>query len=71
MKELNSKVKEVTAIDKRTVEEEFIYRSGIKDLRTLASEWDQLQEQAKEIELKLEELENSRPRFVKIFFKIK
>lgn len=65
MKEINVRVKEMLVIEKRNVEEEFVYRSGIKDLKTLAIEWDQLQEQAKEIEAKLEELENSRPRFVK------
>lgn len=62
MKEINVRVKEMTTIEKRNVEEEFVYRSGIQDLRTLVIEWDQLQEQAKEIEEKLEELENSRPR---------
>lgn len=62
MKEINLRVKEMLSIDKRNVEEEFVYRSGIKDLKTLATEWDQLQEQAKEIEEKLEELESSRPR---------
>lgn len=62
MKEINARVKEMLTIDKRNVEEEFVYRSGIKDLRTLVTEWDQLQEQAKEIEVKLEEFENSRPR---------
>lgn len=67
MKEINERVKEMLAIEKRNVDDEFAYRSGIKDLKTLATEWDQLQEQAKEIEGKLEELENSRPRFVNIF----
>lgn len=62
MQEINAKVKEMAAIEKRDVQEEFVYRSGIKDLNTLANEWDQLQEQAKEIEGKLQELENSRPR---------
>lgn len=63
MQEINSKVKEMAAIEKRDIQEEFVYRSGIKDLNTLANEWDQLQEQAKEIEGKLQELENSRPRY--------
>ncbi|KAJ8943337.1 hypothetical protein NQ318_000552 [Aromia moschata] len=61
MQEIHTKVKEMAAIEKRDIHEEFAYRSGIKDLNTLASEWDQLQEQAKEIEGKLQELENSRP----------
>ncbi|XP_018564335.1 lysine-specific histone demethylase 1A [Anoplophora glabripennis] len=61
MQEINAKVKEMAVIEKRDIQEEFVYRSGIKDLNTLASEWDQLQEQAKEIEGKLQELENSRP----------
>ncbi|XP_074030425.1 lysine-specific histone demethylase 1A isoform X2 [Leptinotarsa decemlineata] len=61
MKEINATVKEMLAIEKRNIEEEFAYRSGVKDLRDLANEWDQLQEQAKEIEDKLEELEKSKP----------
>ncbi|KAG5880732.1 hypothetical protein JTB14_026664 [Gonioctena quinquepunctata] len=61
MKEINGMVKEMLAIEKRDIQEEFAYRSGMKDLRDLAKEWDQLQEQAKEIEGKLEELEKSRP----------
>ncbi|KAJ8967437.1 hypothetical protein NQ314_002885 [Rhamnusium bicolor] len=61
MQEISAKVKEMAAIEKRDIQEEFAYRSGIKDLNTLATEWDQLQEQAKEIEGKLQELENSRP----------
>lgn len=64
MKDINVRTKEMLAIEKRNVDEEFVYRSGIKDLKTLATEWDQLQEQAKEIEDKLEEFENSRPRLV-------
>lgn len=62
MKELNDKVKEFAAIDKRDVQLEFAYRSGIKDLNACAKEWDQLQEQAKEIEEKLKELESNPPR---------
>lgn len=66
MKEINARVKEMLTIEKRNVDEEFVYRSGIKDLKTLATEWDQLQEQAKEIDGKLEELENARPRLVSL-----
>lgn len=62
MTEINATVKEMLVIEKRNIQEEFAYRSGLKDLKTLANEWDQLQEQAREIEGKLEELENSRPR---------
>ncbi|KAJ8979454.1 hypothetical protein NQ317_006768 [Molorchus minor] len=61
MQEIHEKVKEMAAIEKRDVQEEFAHRSGMKDLNALANEWDQLQEQAKEIETKLQELENSRP----------
>lgn len=64
MEELNVKIKEFSAIEKRDVQVEFAYRSSIRDLNALAKEWDQLQEQAKEIEEKLKELESSPPRFV-------
>lgn len=64
MKELNAKVKEFAAMEKRDVQVEFAYRSGLRDLNALAKEWDQLQEQAKEIEEKLKELESSPPRLV-------
>lgn len=61
MKEINCKVDKMAEIEKRNITEEFTYRSSLKDLRALANEWDQLQEQAKEIEGKLEELESSKP----------
>lgn len=61
MNELNEKIKELAALDKRSIEEEFAYRSNIKDLNHGAREWEQLQEQAKEIEEKLRELETSPP----------
>lgn len=64
MQELNAKVKEFSALEKRDIQMEFAYRSSVRDLNALAKEWDQLQEQAKEIEEKLKELENSPPRFV-------
>lgn len=64
MRELNAKVKEFAAMQNRDIQEEFAYRSGLRDLNALAKEWDQLQEQAKEIEDKLKELESSPPRFV-------
>ncbi|XP_060523984.1 lysine-specific histone demethylase 1A [Cylas formicarius] len=61
MQEINKKVKEVALFEKRDLQQEFVYRSGIRDLKALAREWDQLQEQAKEIEDKLKLIENSRP----------
>lgn len=63
MQELNLKMKEYSGIEKRDVQTEFAYRSTLRDLNAYATEWDQLQEQAKEIEEKLKELENSPPRF--------
>lgn len=62
MAELNEKINEWAMLEKRDVQVEFAYRSGIKDMRTHASEWDQLQEQAKEIEEKLKALESNPPR---------
>nr|XP_022909614.1 lysine-specific histone demethylase 1A-like [Onthophagus taurus] len=61
MEELNDKVKDWAKIDKRDVQLEFAYRSGIRDLNACGKEWDLLKEQAKEIEEKLGELENSPP----------
>lgn len=66
MKELKEKVKECAAIEKRDVQMEFAYRSGMRDLHSCTKEWEQLQEQAKEIEEKLKELESSPPRSVLI-----
>lgn len=67
MRELNAKVKEFAAMEKRDIQVEFAYRSGLRDLNALAKEWDQLQEQAKEIEEKLKELESTPPRLVSVF----
>ncbi|XP_066139095.1 lysine-specific histone demethylase 1A isoform X3 [Euwallacea fornicatus] len=62
MQEINVKVKEVSGLEsKRNVDQEFVYRSGIRDLNALAREWDQLKAQEKEIEEKLAELEASPP----------
>ncbi|XP_018323683.1 lysine-specific histone demethylase 1A [Agrilus planipennis] len=61
MQDLNGKVKELAAIEKRDVQLEFAYRSSLRDLSVCAKEWDQLQEQAKEIEDKLKELESNPP----------
>lgn len=64
MQEVSEKVKEFAAMEKRDIQVEFAYRSGLKDLNVYAKEWDQLQEQAKEIEEKLKDLESSPPRLV-------
>ncbi|KAJ3627670.1 hypothetical protein MTP99_015031 [Tenebrio molitor] len=61
MLETNARIKELAAIDKRDIQLEFAYRSAVRDLNAYAKEWDQLQEQAKEIEDKLKELEASPP----------
>lgn len=63
MQEIDKKVKQVRALEgKRDLDQEFTYRSGIRDLNSLAKEWDQLKVQEKEIEDKLAELETSPPR---------
>ncbi|XP_044758045.1 lysine-specific histone demethylase 1A [Coccinella septempunctata] len=61
IKEANAKVKEYAAMDRKNIELEFAYRSAMKDLNDYVKQWDQLQEQAKEIEQKLKELEASPP----------
>ncbi|KAJ3666560.1 hypothetical protein Zmor_001998 [Zophobas morio] len=61
MLETNAKIKELSGIDKRDVQLEFAYRSAVRDLHAYAKKWDQLQEQAKEIEGKLKDLEASPP----------
>lgn len=61
IKESNAKVKEYAAMDRKNIELEFAYRSAMKDLNDYIKQWDQLQEQAKEIEQKLKELEASPP----------
>lgn len=65
MRELNAKVKELGAMEKRDIQLEFAYRSGMRDLNACAKQWDQLQERTKEIEDKLKELEGSPPRLVR------
>lgn len=62
MLELNDKIKELAGVEKRDVQLEFAYRSSLKDLRASATEWDQLKEQAEEIEEKLKALEANPPR---------
>lgn len=66
MMDVKEKVDEWAAVEKRDIQVEFAYRSGIRDLNVYAKEWDQLQEQAKEIEQKLKDLENSPPRYVEV-----
>lgn len=63
MIEAKEKVKELGTLEKRDIQLEFAYRSAMRDLNACAKEWDQLQEQAKEIEDKLKELEGSPPRY--------
>lgn len=48
--------------EKRDTKAEFAVRSQLRDLHNCVQEWDLLQEQKKEIEEKLQELENSPPR---------
>lgn len=50
--------------EKRDTKTEFAYRSQLRDLHNCTQEWEQLQEQQKEIEEKLQELESSPPRYV-------
>ncbi|KAF4521790.1 hypothetical protein B566_EDAN012295 [Ephemera danica] len=45
----------------RDITQEFVMRSKLRDLSTTCREWDQLQEQQKDIEEKLQELEASPP----------
>lgn len=63
--DLNKRLKEYGVVEKRDVQLEFAYRSCQRDLRKSVAEWDQLQEQAKEIEDKLNTLDNNPPRFVR------
>lgn len=62
IKEAHVKVEEYAAIEKRNIELEFAYRCSVKDKNDYIKQWDQLQEQAKEIEKKLKDLEASPPR---------
>ncbi|XP_008200898.2 lysine-specific histone demethylase 1A [Tribolium castaneum] len=61
MFETNAKIRELASVEKRDIQLEFAYRSAVRDLNSYSKEWDQLQEQAKEIEDKLKELEASPP----------
>ncbi|XP_034936968.1 lysine-specific histone demethylase 1A [Chelonus insularis] len=61
--ELNEYYKEMMAnrLVVRDITQEFVFRSKLRDLHNACKEWDQLAEQQKEIEAKLQELEASPP----------
>ncbi|XP_024870658.1 lysine-specific histone demethylase 1A [Temnothorax curvispinosus] len=61
--ELNKQYKEMTESKSQTrdITQEFVLRSKLRDLHNACKEWDQLSDQQKEIEAKLQELEASPP----------
>lgn len=61
--ELNKQYKEMTEskLQTRDITQEFVLRSKLRDLHNACKEWDQLSDQQKEIEAKLQELEASPP----------
>ncbi|XP_034183572.2 lysine-specific histone demethylase Su(var)3-3 [Osmia lignaria lignaria] len=61
--ELNKQYKEMTEskLQTRDITQEFVLRSKLRDLHNACKEWDQLAEQQKEIEAKLQELEAAPP----------
>ncbi|XP_011873166.1 PREDICTED: lysine-specific histone demethylase 1A [Vollenhovia emeryi] len=61
--ELNKQYKEMTEskLPSRDITQEFVLRSKLRDLHNACKEWDQLSDQQKEIEAKLQELEASPP----------
>ncbi|XP_072753351.1 lysine-specific histone demethylase 1A [Anoplolepis gracilipes] len=61
--ELNKQYKEMTEskLQTREITQEFVLRSKLRDLHNACKEWDQLSDQQKEIEAKLQELEASPP----------
>nr|XP_050869193.1 lysine-specific histone demethylase 1A isoform X2 [Vespula vulgaris] len=61
--ELNKQYKEMSEskVQTRDITQEFVWRSKLRDLHNACKEWDQLAEQQKEIEAKLQELEASPP----------
>ncbi|KAG5308100.1 KDM1A demethylase, partial [Acromyrmex insinuator] len=61
--ELNKQYKELTEskLQSRDITQEFVLRSKLRDLHNVCKEWDQLSDQQKEIEAKLQELEASPP----------
>ncbi|KAH6921823.1 hypothetical protein HPB50_005368 [Hyalomma asiaticum] len=61
IEELNRIYRESADQKQRDVTQEFVHRSRIHDLTLVCREWDQLLEQQREIEDKLEELESSPP----------
>ncbi|XP_014218084.2 lysine-specific histone demethylase 1A [Copidosoma floridanum] len=62
MAELTKEYKEMSdSKQPRDITQEFVYRSKLRDLQNSCKEWDQLFDQQKEIEAKLQELEASPP----------
>lgn len=61
--ELNKQYKEMAESKSQTrdITQEFVLRSKMRDLHNACKEWDQLSDQQKEIEAKLQELEASPP----------
>ncbi|XP_046742851.1 lysine-specific histone demethylase 1A isoform X1 [Diprion similis] len=61
--ELNKQYKEMSdsKSQSRDITQEFVIRSKMRDINNACKEWDQLAEQQKEIEAKLQELEASPP----------
>ncbi|XP_046616463.1 lysine-specific histone demethylase 1A [Neodiprion virginianus] len=61
--ELNKQYKEMSESksQSRDITQEFVIRSKMRDINNACKEWDQLAEQQKEIEAKLQELEASPP----------
>ncbi|XP_050446710.1 lysine-specific histone demethylase 1A [Cataglyphis hispanica] len=61
--ELNKQYKEMTEskLQTRDITQEFVLRSKLRDLHNACKEWDQLSDQQREIEAKLQELEASPP----------
>ncbi|EZA51288.1 Lysine-specific histone demethylase 1A, partial [Ooceraea biroi] len=63
--ELNKQYKEMSKTESklqtRDITQEFVLRSKMRDLHNACKEWDQLSDQQKEIEAKLQELEASPP----------
>ncbi|XP_033219519.1 lysine-specific histone demethylase 1A [Belonocnema kinseyi] len=60
--ELDKQYKEMSdSKQARDITQEFVLRSKLRDLHNVCKEWDQLAEQQKEIEAKLQELEASPP----------
>ncbi|XP_050313198.1 lysine-specific histone demethylase 1A [Anthonomus grandis grandis] len=61
MEEIHKKLREVKNIEKRNLDQEFIYKSGIRDLHALAKAWDQIKLQERKLEKQLAQLESGPP----------